>query len=225
VVRDFQRARQPEQKEERRAHLLATARAMLEGGVDLGALSLSELARQAGMAKSNVYRYFETREALLLALLWEEWLAWYERMVATYKPAARRDAAFVALVRHLAQTLAARPLLCALITATPSVLERNLGEEATRDFKTRSVEALRQMGRSLAALVPDLSAEEYAALLYDSIAVIGGLYPTAYPAAYAARVVAEPPFALLRRDLARDVERFLLALARDRVRQREHGIA
>jgi len=71
-VNDFQRARQPEQREERRAHLLTTARAMLEGGVDLRALTLNALAREAGMAKSNVYRYFETREALLLELLWAE---------------------------------------------------------------------------------------------------------------------------------------------------------
>lgn len=216
---DFQRARQPEQKEERRAQLLATARAMLESDVDVATLSLNELARRAGMAKSNVYRYFETREAVLLAVLWEEMLAWYEHMVKTYRPAARGRPALDHLVSHLAHTLASRPLLCALTTATPSVLERNLGEDAIRQFKKRSVMELRRMGRFLTSLVPDLTAEQYAELLYDGTAVIAGLYPHAHPAEPAARVVAEPGFKLLRRDLARDAERFLLALARDRVRQ------
>ncbi len=192
---------------------------MLESDVDLGALSLNELARRAGMAKSNVYRYFETREAVLLAVLWEELFAWYEHMAATYRPPTRGRPALDVLVRHLAHTLAARPLLCALMAATPSVLERNLGEDAIRDFKKRSVQALRDMGRFLASVVPDLTAEQYAELLYDATAVIAGLYPNAYPAEHAARVVAEPAFKLLRRDLSRDAERFLLALARDRLRE------
>lgn len=216
LVGDFQRARQPEQKEERRAHLLATARAMLESGAELGALSLNEIARRAGMAKSNVYRYFETREAVLLAILWEEWLAWYEHMVATYRRPAPGRPALDALVHHLARTLTSRTLLCTLMTATPSVLERNLGEEAIRDFKTRSLHALREMGRFLTSVVPDLTAEQYAELLFDGTAVIAGLHPQAYAADHAAAVVAEPAYKLLRRDFTRDVERFLLALAHAR---------
>ncbi len=215
---DFQRARQPEQKEERRTHLLAVARAMLESGIELPTLSLNELARRAGMAKSNVYRYFETREAVLVALLWEEWFGWYEHMIATYRKPPKGRPALDLLVRHLACSLAARPHLCALLTATPSVLERNLGEDAIRAFKTRSLAVLREMGRALAALVPELTAEQYAELLYDGIVVISGLYPHAYPAPGSARIMAEPAFKLLRRDMARDLERFLLALARARLR-------
>lgn len=183
---------------------------MLDGDVDPAALTLSELARRAGMAKSNVYRYFETREALLLAVLWEELSAWYEHMAATYEKARP---GLDALVRHLARTLTARPRLCALMTATPSVLEHNLGEEAILEFKVRSMATLREMGHFLHGCVPDLTVEEYAALLYDSTAVIGGLYPQAYQAEYSQKLVAEPAFKLLRRDFPRDVERFLLALA------------
>ena len=61
----FQRARQPAQKEQRRTHLLTTARELLAGGVGLRALSLNELARHAEMAKANVYRYFPNKYALL----------------------------------------------------------------------------------------------------------------------------------------------------------------
>src|SRR3954470_18006166 len=72
----FQRARRPEQKEERRVHLLETAKAALRGGMEVSDLGLNELARQAQMTKSNVYRYFENREDLLLALLEEESELW-----------------------------------------------------------------------------------------------------------------------------------------------------
>jgi AcrR family transcriptional regulator len=222
AVTTFQRARQPDQKAERRAQVLATARAMLgQGAVDLGQLSLNELARRAGMAKSNVYRYFETREAVLLALLWEEWVAWYDDMATSYRRPARGRPALDALVRHVARTLAARPLLCALTTALPSVLERNLSEEAIRAVKTRSLASFREIGGFLTSRAPDLSAEQYARLLSDGICVIAGLYPIAFPAPATARVVAAPELALFRRDLSSELERFMLALARDQVAQ--HG--
>lgn len=220
-MKNFQRARQPEQKEERRAHLLATTRAMLEGGADLHTLSLNELARRAGMAKSNVYRYFETREAVLLALLWEEMSLWREHMTRALRRPARGRPALDALVGQLARTLAARPMFCALLTAVPSVLERNLSEETIRDFKTRALQWLRELGDLLSEHVPALSAEQYAGLFYDGTAVIAGLYPAAHSTGAAARVAAEPALRSLRRDLARDLERFLVALARDQARKRE----
>src|ERR1700761_8818821 len=40
-------------------------------------VTLTELSRRVGLAKSNVLRYFESREAVLLDLLgsqWQEWL-------------------------------------------------------------------------------------------------------------------------------------------------------
>ena len=41
-------------------------------------ITLNELSRRVGLAKSNVLRYFESREAVLLELLdsmWQDWLA------------------------------------------------------------------------------------------------------------------------------------------------------
>lgn len=191
---------------------------MIEGGVELAAISLNEIARRAGMAKSNVYRYFETREAVLLALVWQELQLWSEHMMATWpRPTAKRPP-LDALVRHLARTMAERPMLCALVAAVPSVLERNLSEEAIREFKTTVLQWMRELGRFLASRVPELSAQQYAELLYDGTAVIGGLYPAAHTTEIAARVSAEPALKPLRRDLPRDLERFLLALARDRLR-------
>lgn len=209
----FQRARQPEQKEERRALLLSTARAMLEETGDVRALGLNELARRAGMAKSNVYRYFETREALLLALLWDEWASWYPAMAKTARRPAKGGDALATLVRHVARTIAARPLLCALTAALPSVLEQNLSEEAIRDFKLRSLDFLREGAAFLASQAPELSAHAWARLVHDSMAVIAGLHPFAHPAACASQALEDPALAFYRRDFAADFERFLLALA------------
>ena len=72
----FQRARSKEQREVRRRAILDTAAAML-AEMPAAQLTLNELSRRVGLAKSNVLRYFESREAVLLELLdalSREWL-------------------------------------------------------------------------------------------------------------------------------------------------------
>src|SRR5712692_5405304 len=69
--RTFRRARRPEEKEVRRQQILAAARKLLAGR-GVGELSLNELARRAGVSKPNVYRYFESREDVLLQVWVDE---------------------------------------------------------------------------------------------------------------------------------------------------------
>ena len=70
----FQRARNEEQREIRRRAILDTAAAMLDE-MSVAEVSLNELSRRVGLAKSNVLRYFESREAVLLDLLDAEQVA------------------------------------------------------------------------------------------------------------------------------------------------------
>src|ERR1700712_566291 len=72
----FRRARSDEQREERRRAILETTAAML-GEMPVAQVSLNEISRRVGLAKSNVLRYVESREAALLDLLHartQEWL-------------------------------------------------------------------------------------------------------------------------------------------------------
>src|SRR5499433_1299187 len=69
--RKFQRARRPEEKEVRRQQILAAARKLV-AEVGVGELSLNELARRSRVSKPNVYRYFESREDVLLQLWVDE---------------------------------------------------------------------------------------------------------------------------------------------------------
>src|ERR1700728_2067721 len=132
----FQRARSEEQREVRRRAILDAAAAML-AEMPVAEVTLNELSRRAGLAKSNVLRYFESREAVLLELLdaaWRDWLTKLDQDLAASGalPAADAPGAGgpvadradrVALV--VAASLAARPMLCDLISAQAAVLERN----------------------------------------------------------------------------------------------------
>ncbi|MGW6706432.1 TetR/AcrR family transcriptional regulator, partial [Streptomyces sp. NPDC054956] len=65
---NFQRARSEEQRAARRRAILDAAAAMLTE-MPVAQVTLNELSRRAGLAKSNVLRYFESREEILLELL------------------------------------------------------------------------------------------------------------------------------------------------------------
>jgi AcrR family transcriptional regulator len=71
----FQRARRPEQKQQRREAILGAARALaLADGVR--AVSLAGIAARAGIDKSALLRYFETREQIFPELTAREWGPW-----------------------------------------------------------------------------------------------------------------------------------------------------
>src|SRR6266581_4373552 len=110
----FQRARSEEQREARRQAILGAAAAML-AEMPVAEVTLNELSRRAGLAKSNVLRYFESREAVLLEQLDAE-LA--DAVVAGDPVPSRADR----LAAAVADSLAARPMLCDLISAQAAVL-------------------------------------------------------------------------------------------------------
>ena len=209
----YQRARTAAEKHERRDHLLATARAALREGTDPRALSLTALARQAGMAKANIYRYFESREAVLLALLVEEWAAVASGLCADFPAPGAAPLGVPALAGRLSAALLQRPLLSALIAALPSELEHNLSPDAIAAFKRLTFDSFRQVGAAMALACPSLTAPQHAQLLHDACVVIAGLHPFCHPAAPAADAMLAPDLAPLRRDYAKELPRFIAALA------------
>ena len=75
----FLRARRPEQKQQRREEILAAARELaLADGVR--SVSLAGIAALAGIDKSALLRYFETREQIFLELTAREWPAWVQAL-------------------------------------------------------------------------------------------------------------------------------------------------
>src|SRR5690242_8672144 len=98
----YQRARSPEHKEQRREAILAAARELADER-PVRDISLGDIARRVQLAKSNLLRYFESREAIFLTLLRREWEAF------TVAASGQPDAA------GLARALAERPFFCDLL--------------------------------------------------------------------------------------------------------------
>lgn len=208
----FQRARRPEQKEERRQHLLDTAKTALRGGMEVSELGLNELARQAQMTKSNVYRYFENREELLLALLEEESDQWRADLGA--RLAAAPQLTLEQIARDFASSCASRPLMCRLFSILPSIIERNVSPERLTEFKRNSVTLLGDVAEQLHRLAPALPLTAYLEFLRLAIALMIGLWPLASPAVALCGVLELPELQPLRYDFETDLAAGLLLVLR-----------
>jgi AcrR family transcriptional regulator len=155
----FQRARSEEQREVRRRAILDTAAAMLDE-MPVAEVSLNELSRRVGLAKSNVLRYFESREAVLLELLDDfmgSWLAVLaEELAAGIKEHAAPEERAAQLAEILSRSLASRVVLCDLFGAQGGVLEHNVSIEVVKRHKRSALAKLATMSELLRRHVPEL---------------------------------------------------------------------
>jgi len=208
----WQRARRPDQKQARRDAIIAAAVALLdERGLD--ATSLSAIARTSGVSKANIYRYFESREAILLALTLEESGAWIEDLVARLAPlAGSGDAAAVA--DALASSIVSRPLYCTLLSSLASVLEHNVGPDTIAEFKRGFITLRHAPAQAVLAALPTLTPERAGELMMYFYVSVAGLWPVSNPPPAVVEVLSRPEFS----DMCVDFETMLRAHAHTVVR-------
>src|SRR5262245_34630069 len=159
----FQRARSDEQRAQRSQAILDTAAAMLRE-MPVADLSLNELSRRVGLAKSNVLRYFDSREAVLLELLAVAVREWLAHLAAELPSAVRRRAGFTRRAEQLstavARSLAQRPVLCDLISSQAAVLEHNVSVEAVTRYKLAAMDDADALAGLVGDALPELSHDD-----------------------------------------------------------------
>jgi AcrR family transcriptional regulator len=159
----FQRARSEEQRAVRTQAILETAAAMLEE-MPVADVSLNELSRRVGLAKSNVLRYFESREAVLLELLARSVREWVDQLATDLPTAVRRRSAFKRRAEQLSGavvgSLVAHPVLCDLISAQAGVLERNVSVEAIIRSKLATLADAETLTALVQDALPELSPDD-----------------------------------------------------------------
>ncbi|MFC7400765.1 TetR/AcrR family transcriptional regulator [Citricoccus sp. GCM10030269] len=192
----FQRARTVEQRERRRRSILDAAAQMLTE-MPVAELSLNELSRRVGLAKSNVLRYFVSREAVLLSLLVQETDAFVGALTERLaEPADRRRSPVKrgeSLAQVVAQDLAQRPLLCELTSVQASVLERNISTEVAYQFKHSTLEHLGRFAGLVHRQLPELDEEACEELVGHLSLQIGAVWAMSRPSPALATAYREHP--------------------------------
>ncbi|MFF7202389.1 TetR/AcrR family transcriptional regulator [Streptomyces sp. NPDC008141] len=212
----FQRARNEEQRAQRRKAILDTAAAMLTE-MPVAQVSLNELSRRVGLAKSNVLRYFESREAVLLELLDAACQELVEHLRTTL-PEALDAAAPVTeradrIAAVVASALAERPVLCDLIGAQAAVLERNVSPQVAAEYKRSAIAGAMAMAELVRTHLPELGEHDALRFTGGMIMVTGAVWTHAHPsAAMLAAYEADPALAALRLDFASTLRQTLEVL-------------
>ena len=174
----FQRARRPEQKQQRQGAILGAARQLaLRDGVRN--VSLTDIAARVGIHKSALLRYFETREQIFLELTAESWIDWARVLHAEFSEASPGSAELVADV--VARSFADRPLLCDLIPHTALSLERNVSADAVRRYKLTSLAVMSDAAALIHRILPDLTVDECRDFVTTMATLAGALWQIATP--------------------------------------------
>ncbi|MCU1279359.1 MAG: Transcriptional regulator, TetR family protein [bacterium] len=200
----FERARKPEEKEQRKAAILrAAVRLARENGPI--ALGLNELAREAGITKWNIYRYFESREEILGRI----YLLELEELVEHLERLFPRRTKISEVAAEITRAFLALPLFCQLLGMLSSILEHNIGVEtiaaSKREMATITARVLPVLERALPWL-----GERGSAWVMQTIAIyVATLWPAAHPSNAAAEVFARPEFAAMKPDAASSRRRFI----------------
>ena len=208
----WHRARQPEQKEQRRASILsAAAELFVQAGLE--GTSLSAIARASGVSKANLYRYFESREAILLEVASAEQAGWIVDLEARLASLAGSDDV-EAVAAACASSLAAHPRMCALLPVIPTVLEHNITVEGVLGFKRQSMPLLIRAGNALHAAMPALAMPDIMDFMGHLYLSAGATWAAAHPPEHVAQVLAQPQFCAMAVDFEPTVERHATLLLR-----------
>ncbi|KOG30069.1 TetR/AcrR family transcriptional regulator [Streptomyces resistomycificus] len=199
----------------RQRAILDTAAAMLEE-MPVSAVSLNELSRRVGLAKSNVLRYFESREAVLLELLDHNWRRWTAELpaqldaaIASDATAQQRGQAFAAV---LTRSVAQNRVLCDLLSAQAGVLEHNVSADVAARYKRSALDNVAALAALARRHLPELG-DRAGQLSAQAVMVIGAVWTHARPsAAMLAAYAADPSLAALRMDFTGTLEEMLATL-------------
>ena len=186
-----QRARSPQDKDLRRAHLIEAA-TRLFADADFDAVTIARVAEAAGVAKGTAYIYFATKETLFVELVRAELTQWLAALAATLKR-LRSNRPATAVPVAIAKSLANRPVLCRLLVLLHSVIEPKIDEATARGFKLFLRDVLLQASDLIAAKIPGVTPSAAATLVLQTHALVISITQLASPPPVVARVIAADP--------------------------------
>lgn len=195
-MQTFKRARSEEQRQARREAILGIAREMLTE-MPVSQVTMNGLARRVGLAKSNVMRYFESREAVLLDLLSDMSAEWLADTRARVNDATDLGGGPAERARGLARIFAARfadhRVLCDLLSAETSVLEHNVSETVALRYKRGAMHALDGLAALIVGVLPELDPAAGRDAAFTTVVLAGAMWTHSHPSPAMAAVYRDEP--------------------------------
>ena len=168
----FERARSEEQKEQRVATIVSAAERLFDRH-EFEELTLAAIAREASFTRSNLYKYFQTREEILLELLKRDMRRW-ARLICERLAGRRYGVKRVAQL--WAESLGAEKRLLRLLALLHVQLEKSCSLESLISFKALAQESMGELTEALCKTFKGLHVQRAEEFLAVQIATASGLY-------------------------------------------------
>ena len=205
---DWQRARTPEKIEERKGAILEAAKDLFsrERYEDI---SFNGIAAEAGFTKSNVYRYFSSREEIFLLIYSELAAEWSNSMIQYYrslKPGLGVEHFAEGTVKVTAQHKQFLDLSPLLFIS----LEKNSSPEQLLAFKELTVNVVTEHTAELQRLFPKITSENVYFFLRIFQTVAASFWASAHPNKELKKIYQKPEFESIAPDFERELKRAVL---------------
>ncbi|MCJ8296379.1 MAG: TetR family transcriptional regulator [Colwellia sp.] len=168
VCMNWQRARTDEKKNERKEAIYQAAFTLFKkNGYDK--VSFNAIAVEAGFTKSNMYRYFSSKDEIFLnvfADLFEQWVGDFSQQLRTLK----QEVAAKAFADIWVKSMLSQPNLLDLMPILFTSLERNSSFEQLLEFKRLAMKLLYGLTLDITRIYPDIEGEKAFKLLNLSYA-------------------------------------------------------
>lgn len=176
---DWERARKPEQKAERSDAILNAARSLFSE-LEYEEISLNGIAREAGISKPNVYRYFSTREEIFLAIFEEEQAHFVRSLITRLKKIRAKDSVG-AISRAWVEIALKNPTWLNLLPQLSNSMERNSSVDQLVHFKKIAYQRFSELVETLEQIYPRLDTQQWIAVVQCTFSMMAGLWPFSNP--------------------------------------------
>jgi TetR/AcrR family transcriptional regulator len=171
------RARTSSQIEQRTQQILHAAQRLIENH-DFDEISMVMIAKEADFTRSNLYRYFTTREEVFLEILRQDLESWIDELPSVLGdvPLSAHD-----FSKKWINGFLSRTRMNDLLAILSTKLEAGASVTALQTFKTRLVELQRREVPIIQTVLPGLSRSATYRLTMLRGALVVGAYPAMNP--------------------------------------------
>lgn len=170
----FQRARSSEHVQERIQEIIETASKIYDS-VGYEGLNFSEISKLTKFTRPTIYKYFNTKEEILIKILLMDIEAWVSSLKNSFRINKIYSVDEIADIWVSAITENYR--LLNLYSILFTTIEKNVSIEALADFKKNLIKLQEFMIKLLKDLFPTSSYEDIYNFIINQLALAVGLYP------------------------------------------------
>ncbi|MDF1567066.1 MAG: TetR family transcriptional regulator [Spirochaetaceae bacterium] len=170
--KDWIRARSHKQIKLRITQILDSA-ALLFRDLDYDQVTMQRIARQSGFTRSNIYRYFTSRDEIFLTLFIDDIRLWAEDIDAGITDPMPREA----FISQWLSILTRHQRLVELIPLLTTSLEKNASKEVYRTTKIAMNELIIKVSGIVNRALPSLDNDSLGIFIQVNQILIAGSWP------------------------------------------------